>query len=103
MAKKTVNHLHKYKKVNIGSINKDYFVYQCMRPTCSHYIPVKQSEGKLCECNRCGEPMIINKVVLNGSNGGPMARPHCTECIERRKDKVEDVAAISAFLEGNKI
>lgn len=102
MSKKAPNHLHKYRKVNLGS-DKDYFVYKCMRPACSHYIPVKQAEGKLCECNRCGEPMIITKVVLNGSSGKPMARPHCADCIQRKESKTQDVAAIAEFVLGNKL
>lgn len=101
MSKKLANHLHKYKKFDIGGANKEYLIYRCMHPACSHYIPIAQSEGKLCECNRCGEPMIISKVTLNGSNGGPMAKPHCPDCTERKKVKNEDVAAIAAFLARN--
>jgi len=100
MAKKLANHIHKYKKIDLGT-DKEYLVYKCMHPACSHYIPIALAEGKLCECNRCGEPMIITKVTLNGSNGGPMAKPHCNDCIERKKVKDEDVAAIAAFLSGN--
>jgi hypothetical protein len=103
MAKRVANHIHKYKKINLGSNGKDYFVYKCMRPACSHYTPIAQAEGKLCECNRCGEPMIINKIVLNGSGGRPMARPHCSNCIQHKEDKAQDVAAIAEFLSGNKI
>lgn len=101
MAKKP-EHLHKYKKVNLGRNGKDYFVYRCMITGCSHYVPVHLSENKVCECNRCGEPMIINKITLQGSTGRAMALPHCVDCIERKKDINEDVAAIAAFLEGNK-
>lgn len=102
MSKKASNHLHRYKKVDIGRANKEYLVYQCIFPGCSHYIPIGQSEGKVCECSRCKEPMIITKITLNGSNGGPMARPHCPDCTKRKDNKDADVAAIAAFLEGNK-
>lgn len=61
---KIPNHLHRYKKVNLGRDGKEYFVYKCTKPVCPHYVPIELSLGKLCECNRCGEPMIIDKVTL---------------------------------------
>jgi hypothetical protein len=97
---KPANHLHKYKKVNLSETG-EYLVYKCMKPACSHYVPIKLSEGKLCECNRCGEPMIITKSVLTHSNNKPMARPHCTGCIKRKNEK--DVAALAEFISGTKI
>lgn len=102
-SKKPANHLHKYKKVDL-SREKDspYLVYKCTKPACSHYIPLHLSEGKLCECNRCAEPMIITKQVLTGSSGRPMTNPHCPNCIKRKKGTEADVAAISEFLAGNK-
>lgn len=102
MASKLANHLHKYKKLNLGRDGKEYLVYRCMKPACSHYIPIAMAEGKLCECNRCGEPFIITKVQLTGSSMKPMAKPHCNDCIDRKKVKDDDVAAIAAFLEGDK-
>ena len=97
MSNRVANHLHRYKKVNIGSTGKEYLVYRCMKPACSHYIRMELAEGKLCECNRCGEPMIITKDTLTHSNGGkPMARPHCQGCVKSRKQS--DVAAIASFL-----
>lgn len=101
--KPAANHLHRYKKVDL-SRDKDrpYFVYMCTKPACSHYVPVRSALGKLCECNRCGEPMIINKAVLTGSSKKPMTKPHCANCTERKSGTQADVAAISAFLAGNK-
>jgi hypothetical protein len=96
------DHLHRYKKVNLGQNGKDYFVYKCMKPVCSHYLPLNLAEGKMCECNRCGEPMIISKATLNGSSNRPMTKPHCVGCIKRRKVNTEEVDAIAAFLEENK-
>lgn len=100
---KTPDHLHKYKKVNLGQNGKEYLIYRCMKPGCSHYIPVAMSEGKLCECDRCHEPMIITKIVMQGSGGKPMARPHCPNCVKTKKDKNENVDAITAYLSGNKL
>lgn len=96
MPSKVANHIHRYKKVNIGSDHNDFFVYKCMKPACSHYIRIDLAEGKLCECNKCGEPMILSKAVLTHSGGKPMTKPHCGDCVKRRKSK--DVEAIAEFL-----
>jgi len=92
MGKRVANHLHRYKKVNLGN-GKDFFVFRCMRPACSHYIAVKLAEGKLCECNRCHEPMVMTKEAMQ------LTRPHCANCVKRKVSK--DVEAISQFLAGN--
>lgn len=99
MASKVANHLHRYKKINLSrKKGEEYLVYKCMKPACSHYLPMNLAEGKLCECNKCGEPMIITKETLTHSNGGnPMAKPHCTACVKRKKNP--DMEAIVAFLE----
>jgi len=91
------NHLHKYKKVDIARKgDKEFLVYKCMKPACSHYIRMDLVEGKECECNRCGELMFITKETLVHSGGKPMARPHCNNCVKRRK--VPEIDAIAAFL-----
>jgi hypothetical protein len=105
MSKKVANHLHRYKMIDIGGFGKPpYLIYRCMKPACSHYIPVALSDGKLCECNRCHEPMMIGKVQLNGSTGRPLTLPHCLECT-KKKGKTNDpkeVEAIAEFLKGVK-
>lgn len=97
MPSKTVaNHLHRYKKINIGGFGRPPFlVYKCTKPVCSHYVRVNLAEGKLCECSKCGEAMIIGKVTLTQTN------PHCLNCIKRRRPK--DVETITEFLEGTKV
>lgn len=94
---KVANHLHLYKKVNL-SRKKDepFFVYKCMKPACTHYIRIDLSEGKLCECNVCHEPMIITRETLTHSGGRPMAKPRCTGCIKRKS--ADTVNAIADFL-----
>lgn len=94
---KPANHIHRYKKVNLSrQESKEYFVYRCQMPNCTHYVPIDLAEGKLCLCNRCLEPMLIGKIQLNGSSGGPMAKPHCVACIQRKK--VEEVDQVAEFL-----
>lgn len=96
--KNVANHYHRYKKKNIGRDGKEYYVYFCTKPGCSHYIPINLAEGRLCECNYCAAPMIITKAVLTHSSSKPMTRPHCGACTKRRKES--DVEAITEFLEG---
>jgi hypothetical protein len=100
MSIRTANHLHRYKKVNLGVDGKIFYVYKCMKPACSHYIRMDLAEGKLCECNKCGEPMLISRAVLTHSSGKPMTLPHCLNCVKRKK--AADVDAIKEFLDGVK-
>lgn len=89
MMSKRILHLHKYKKVNLGN---NYLVFKCIKPDCSHYIRMDLVEGKLCECNRCGEPMMMNKISMQ------LTKPHCTECTKRKAQTKEKLDAISQFL-----
>lgn len=90
--------LHRYKKFDIGAFGKPpYFVYKCIKPGCSHYIPIALAEGRLCECNRCGELMVIGKQVMSQSSGSPMTLPHCADCTKKRK--VVNVDTITEFLD----
>lgn len=89
-------HLHRYKKINIGRKPNDYLVFRCTKPNCNHYIRTSLAEGKLCECNRCGEPMILNKVAVT------LTLPHCITCTKSRKpNKKETLDAINQFLTQN--
>lgn len=95
------DHIHRYKKIDIGGETKEFFVYKCMKPTCSHYLPINLAEGQMCECNRCHEPMIITKKILTHSAGKPMTKPHCGACVKRKKSA--DVDAIAEFLKGTQV
>lgn len=102
MSNKAANHLHLYKKVNLTRKKgkEPYLVYRCTKPLCPHYLPLDLAEGKMCECNVCGEPMVITRETLTHSSGNPMARPRCTNCIKRKN--TDTVDAIAAFLAGTK-
>jgi len=80
-------HIHKYKKVILG---KDYLVFKCQLPECSHYVPARLAEGKLSLCNRCGNAMLLDKRAMK------LKLPHCTDCIQPRKK--EEYDAIKDFL-----
>lgn len=98
------NHLHRYKKFNIAGFGRPpYWVYKCTKPTCSHYVPCHLAEGMMCECNRCGEPMIIGKQVMSQASGKPMTLPHCGTCTKKRRiSNDENIEAVTAFLERSK-
>lgn len=92
MRRKAENHIHRYKRANLGRNGKEFLVFKCIKPICSHYIEVSLAEGKLCECNRCGEPMIMNKAAMQ------LAKPHCTNCIKRKPTSEATIESIQEFL-----
>ena len=96
------NHLHRYQKVDIGRNGNEYLVYRCTKPLCTHYIRLDMAKGTMCECNRCGKPMIITSWVLVSSSGGPQAKPHCDECKKTRKSKEINAEALANFLKAEK-
>jgi len=89
---KAANHLHRYRRVNLGRDGKEYLVYRCTKPLCTHYIRLDMAEGTMCECNRCGSPMIINREVMTKSSGRPMAKPHCLACTKSKKPNLDAIA-----------
>jgi len=90
---KVPNHLHRYKRVNLArNPGKEYLVFKCTKPLCSHYVPVTLAEGKLTECNRCGDAMVMDKVAVR------LAVPHCPACTKRKADVLETVDLIADFL-----
>lgn len=44
--------------------------------------------------------MMIGRETMTKSSGKPMALPHCSECINRRK--TDDLAKVAEFLDGVK-
>lgn len=90
---KNPNHVHRFKKINLArNPGKEYLVFRCTKPTCSHYIPVELAIGKLCECNRCEQIMVIDKVSIT------LTLPHCLACTKKKESNVETVTAIADFL-----
>ena len=92
---KVPNHLHRYKRVNLSrKFGDEFWVYKCTKPLCSHYIRVELSEGKMCECNICSEPMIMTRIAMT------LAKPHCVNCTKRKSTSNEEIDAIAEFLKG---
>lgn len=68
-----MKHVHSYKKVNIGA-GRDYYVFQCQDPSCSHYLPAALVLGKLSLCPRCDDPFVM------GENHLAQTLPYCNNC-----------------------
>jgi len=57
-----MKHIHRYRRVNIGSKNKDkkYNVFKCTLPDCPHYLPQENLIiGRKSICFSCGNSFII--------------------------------------------
>ena len=81
-------HIHKYKRVDIGRKNgpndrKEFIVFKCVLPDCTHYVEKALAEGKFCVCNRCGGLMTLTKAAME------LASPHCPDCTKRKKPLVD--------------
>lgn len=88
--------LHKYKLKDLAR-KKDtppYYVYVCTKQSCSHNIRIDLVDGKLAECNRCGDPFVMKLSKLKHGDR-IIVRPHCEDCtktpdrLKEEKDKVE--------------
>jgi len=73
------NHIHRYEKVYLGK-KRDYEVFRCNLPNCTHYLRKELVKDKISLCNRCGEPMVMDTRAMQ------LMKPHCVPCIERRQD-----------------
>jgi hypothetical protein len=71
-------HVHKYFRKRIG---KDYIVYACALPDCSHYLHESHIVGKRTVCWVCGRITIVYR-----DSNGILARPHCKDCTKKKKD-----------------
>lgn len=73
-------HTHKYKKTYIGKV-KDYEIFQCMLPNCTHYIAADLILGKSSICWACLKEFQLTTILIQ------RVRPTCSECrINRGKE-----------------
>lgn len=72
--------VHKYERANLSRApDKEYFVYRCVLPNCSHYIQEELIWGRASICHRCGNQFIVqNRARLKG-----VRKLYCNDC----KDK----------------
>lgn len=85
-----VKHTHKYQRETLG---KDYIIYKCVLPGCTHYLPLPLIVGKVSICWNCGMEFIIRK-GKNGIN----KKPKCENCVNH-KSKNEENAILNLLKE----
>lgn len=80
-------HVHKYFRVNAGK-TKDYFVYRCAIPDCSHYIQENFILYRMTICWECGEPFPVNDYISTRK----IVYPKCNDC---RVKIPEDIGSLA--------
>jgi hypothetical protein len=80
MSKKKPSHLHLYKRKNLTRdfTKPPFIVLACTKPFCSHWLRIDLAIGKECECNRCHQPMLLDKHTIT------LSKPHCQKCIKHK-------------------
>jgi formylmethanofuran dehydrogenase subunit E len=88
-------HYHKYRLKDLAR-KRDvppYHVYICIKQDCSHHIRVELIDGKISECNRCGEPFLMKLAKLKHGDR-IIVKPHCDDCtktplrVKQKKEKL---------------
>lgn len=80
-------HIHKYRRIDIGKRKEPFWVMQCSDPACEYWVPMAAKfraprlVGKASKCNRCGDVFLLNRRALK------MALPCCEECVKSRSDE----------------
>ena len=91
---KKKNHYHRYRKVKMGK-NKDYVVYQCVEPECTHYIAPELLVGKIAQCFYCRNMFTISREQVRKDR--QYLKLHCNACTRKEKSNV-DPATVDNFL-----
>lgn len=71
-----LEHVHKYIRARMG---KDYIIFKCALPGCTHYISKVVAEGRRSICWVCGNEMVLTKPALD------LKKPHHAECVRNSK------------------
>lgn len=73
-------HVHKYQRVNASSKkNKEWIVYRCVLPKCTHYILPAFVSGKESICFACSEHFII------GTHNRDQVKLKCNACTTKEQ------------------
>ena len=87
-----MDHIHRYKRANIGSKDKKCIVFKCTKPRCYHHLSPVLLKDRVAECPKCNNEFIV------GSENLRRADLICSDCIVR-KNKIGIEGAIQ-LLEG---
>lgn len=80
MRPRSQKHIHRYVRKVLG---KDYVVYACSLPECTHYMSEALMDGKLTICCRCGETCQMRR----DERGNFKHKPHCIQCTRPPRNK----------------
>jgi len=83
---------HKYQRILWKSRKVEgepYYIFKCMLPGCTHFVPRELVIGNECECWRCGKTFIMTLPATY------LKKPHCMSCTKGRPEdvSVDDVTA----------
>jgi hypothetical protein len=70
-------HVHKYRRMKVGKL-KDYPIFRCFVPGCTHYVSEDLIINRECICWACDKPFVINLKLIR-------MKPICQECKDKRK------------------
>ena len=70
-------HVHKYKRMRTGR-KKDYLVYRCFVPGCTHYIAEEHIINRETLCWACAQPFVITYKLIK-------VKPICQNCKDKRR------------------
>ena len=75
---------HKYQRLRWKSAKsrEPYYIYKCMIPGCTHYVPRDLVIGNETICWKC------NKTIIMDSQMTYLAKPHCKKCTASKKSQV---------------
>lgn len=71
-------HTHKYKRMKIGK-NKDYPVFRCFVPGCTHYISEEHVVNRYSICWLCDQSFVVTPDLIR-------MKPICKSCKAGRKE-----------------
>ena len=75
-----MQHVHKYKRINLGKRGREFMVYRCVTSGCTHHIRTDMSHGVEALCWKCGIPFNIDARKR-------LAKPHCSACVTSKATK----------------
>jgi len=67
-------HVHKYKKVTMG---KNFVVYKCVLPGCTHYVRSELAVGRFSLCWMCEGQFVMTEISAT------RLKPKCQSCIDK--------------------
>ena len=72
-------HVHKYKRLKIGK-KKDFVIFRCFIPGCTHYISEDHIINRDSICWACAKPFTITYKLIK-------VKPICQDCKDERSEE----------------